>query len=43
MVKNKEIALDSNIVIDVLNNKRSIVESLKERLRNSLFADNRLW
>ena len=30
MVKNEEIALDSNIVIEVLNNKKTIVESVKD-------------
>jgi len=29
MVKNKKIALDTNIVIDVLNNKTTIIEALK--------------
>jgi tRNA(fMet)-specific endonuclease VapC len=30
MVKNEPIALDTNIVIDVLNNKKVIVESLQD-------------
>jgi tRNA(fMet)-specific endonuclease VapC len=30
MVKNEPIALDTNIVIDVLNNKKLIVESLQD-------------
>jgi len=36
MVKNEEIALDSNIVIDVLNNKKAIVESLQNYRKVSL-------
>jgi tRNA(fMet)-specific endonuclease VapC len=30
MVKNEEIALNSNIVIDVLSNNKAIVESVKD-------------
>jgi predicted nucleic acid-binding protein len=29
MVKNKQVGLDTNIIIDVLNNKKNIIESLK--------------
>jgi len=38
MVKNEPIALDTNIVIDVLNNKKLIVESLQDYRKIYLYC-----